>query len=335
MKVVTCVSYHGTGSSAITDLLSEFACIHNMSNYEFRFAHDIDGIANLEYHLVDNFNRHNSGHALKRYKWLVDYYGDHLFVKRYEPFFHGLWKEISYRYIEALTDFKFNGSWQYDYYDRGPLFSFIFKFPQRVMSRTIWRGQPDKTIDMLSKEVTYCCHLPNREKFLQLTREYTNSLFKAANQKLKPFLMIDQVLPSSNIAWHMRYFEDICAIIVDRDPRDLFVLAKYYWNDPVVPKDVKTFCKWFKYVRYHQAQEINNDRVKFVHFEDLVYQYEDTKNQIASWLHLPISEQTRKFSCFNPEISFKNTKVWTRCNNALDEIVVIEKELPEYLYPFE
>ena len=43
-----------------------------MTNYEFRFVQDPDGISDLEYNLVENHNRHNSGHALKRFKKLVD-----------------------------------------------------------------------------------------------------------------------------------------------------------------------------------------------------------------------------------------------------------------------
>ena len=109
MKIITCASYYGTGSSAVTDYLSEFSSIKNLGDYEFRFLHDIDGIADLEYHLVENHNRHNSGHALKRYKKLVDFYSGHKFIPKYEPFFGNRWKEISYKYIDSLTDFTYRG----------------------------------------------------------------------------------------------------------------------------------------------------------------------------------------------------------------------------------
>ena len=95
VQIFTVASYYGSGSSAVTDLLSEFEGVKSLTNYEFRFAQDPDGLSELEYNLVENFNRHNSGHALKRYRDLVDYYGDHLFVRRYEPFFQNKWKELS------------------------------------------------------------------------------------------------------------------------------------------------------------------------------------------------------------------------------------------------
>lgn len=107
----------------------------SLTTYEFRFAQDPDGLSELEYNLVENFNRHNSGHALKRYKKLVDYYSNHFFVKRYEKYFNNKWKTISYNYINSLTDFKYPGLWQYDFYDRGFWYEFWRKFPDRVLKR--------------------------------------------------------------------------------------------------------------------------------------------------------------------------------------------------------
>lgn len=102
MKVISCASYHGTGSSAITDFLGEFDNVCSMTNYEFRFVQDPDGISDLEYNLVENHNRHNSGHALKRFKRLTDFNAGTKFNKRYEPFFDNQYKKISYKYIDRL-----------------------------------------------------------------------------------------------------------------------------------------------------------------------------------------------------------------------------------------
>ena len=67
MRVITCASYYGTGSSAVTDLFSEFDCIDSLGNYEYRFLQEPDGIADLEYNLIENRHRHNSSDAIKRY----------------------------------------------------------------------------------------------------------------------------------------------------------------------------------------------------------------------------------------------------------------------------
>ena len=68
MRIISCASYYGSGSSAITDFVSEFDSVYSFTDEEFRFVQDPDGVSDLEYNLVENFNRHNSGHAIKRYK---------------------------------------------------------------------------------------------------------------------------------------------------------------------------------------------------------------------------------------------------------------------------
>ena len=60
MQIFTVASYYGSGSSAITDFISEFEGVKSLTDYEFRFAHDPDGLSELEYNLVENFNRHNA-----------------------------------------------------------------------------------------------------------------------------------------------------------------------------------------------------------------------------------------------------------------------------------
>ena len=71
MRIISCASYYGSGSSAITDLISEYDNVFSFTDEEFRFTHDPDGISDLEYNLVQNFNRHNSGRALKRYSSIL------------------------------------------------------------------------------------------------------------------------------------------------------------------------------------------------------------------------------------------------------------------------
>ena len=98
MRFISCASYYGSGSSAITDFVSEFDTVYSFTDEEFRFVQDPDGVSDLEYNLVENFNRHNSGHAIKRYKKLVDFYCGNMFGKKYEKFFHVNWKKYSEKY---------------------------------------------------------------------------------------------------------------------------------------------------------------------------------------------------------------------------------------------
>ncbi len=329
MKIITVSSYFGSGSSAVTDFLTEFDGVKSLTTYEFRFAHDPDGLSELEYNLVENFNRHNSGHALKRYKALVDYYGDHFLVKRYEPFFSNQWKKLSYEYIESLTDFSFPGCWQYDFYDKGPWYEFWHKLPDRLSVRLFNKHCMPKNI------ITYASH-PSEEKFLACTRSYTDKLMQAANPENAPFLLLDQILPSSNVERHRRYFNNIITFVVDRDPRDIYLQNKYRWHDGVVPEDVETFCKWYAYTRnVEERKSWNPEHIKLIQFEDLIYKYEETTAEVLKMLGINKSAHIAPRTKFIPEKSIANTRQWEKYPEDHEAIRYIEEHLPQFLYKYE
>ena len=331
MRFITCASYYGTGSSAVTDLVNEYEAVYNFSDFEFRFIHDPDGISDLEYNLVENHNRHNSGHALKRYKRLVDFNCGVSLAKKYEAFFKGNWKKYSYEYIDSLTDFKYQGHWMYDLYDRGNLYYYSHVLPEKLLKMSVWRNQPDKHIDILKGEWTLCSD-PGEEKFLKLTREYIEKLFSSVVNGADT-IMVDQLLPPTNLNRYLRYFSDIKVIIVDRDPRDIWALEKYYWKTGVIPHDVSTFCKWFRYTRNHRKKEVfDSEHVLFIQFEDMIYKYDETVKKIEDFLNLSPENHVRKKTSFNPSKSIHNTKTWMNPIVSKADISKIETELSEYLY---
>lgn len=331
MKIITCASYYGSGSSAITDLVSEFSSVQSLSEEEFRFIHDPDGISDLEYNLVENFNRHNSGHALKRFKKIVDFYSGNIITKRYEKYFLGNWKKCSYEFIDNLTDFTYFGWWQYDLLDRGTFFYFRKRVINKILKSTVWINKPERTLNTMKKEITYCSH-PTEEAFLNSTRKYISELFGSINDG-SDFMMVDQLVPPTNLKRYLRYFDDIKVIVVDRDPRDLYILEKYYWKDGVIPTSVVEFCKWYKYTRAHRNVEpFNGDKVCYIQFEDLIYNYEKTLKRIIDWLGLDPLDHKKKMKLFNPEISKKNTLTWINSQCDLKDIKYIEGELVDYLY---
>ena len=335
MKVITCASYYGTGSSAVTDLLSEFESVYSMTDYEFRFLHDIDGVADLEYYLVDNHNRHNSGHALKRFKKLSDFNAGTKFNKRYEPFFNYKYKKITDEYIDSLVDFSYKGYWFYDFYDRGKLFYYWKLLPGKILRKLHVGNREGTLVNVLPKEITYCSK-PDREKFIQCTKEYVDKLMTAANKDKKEYLMVDQIVPPSNVSRYTKFFDWIKVVVVERDPRDVFILSKYIWKDPIVPTEsIEDFCKWYKYTRAHRKTEVfDATTTKLVKFEDLVYKYENTKEDLISWIGLDIKDHTNPRNGFNPNISINNTKLWERFPQYLTEAKMIAQMLPEYLYDY-
>lgn len=336
MRIITCAGYYGTGSSAITDLLSEYNTCKSLGEYEFRFIQDPEGIADLEYNLVENHHRHNSGHALKRYKNKVDFLAGNKIIKKYELFFNNRWKEFSYDYIEELIDIKYAGYWHQDVIDKGNVFYLRKRLINKLLQKTLWKNRGWHNINEMPKEYTLCSS-PSEEKFLRCTRKYIDRLFNEANIENKPNVIVDQLVPPSNIQRYLRYFGDIKVFVVDRDPRDIYVLEKYIWKGKVVPTEtVQLFCEWFEYTRKHRKNEIyQKDKVMFIKFEDLIYKYEDTITKIEAWSGVGSDNHEYYKSFFDPEKSINNTKCWTKVNCNMEEILYIEDRLKEYLYQYD
>lgn len=333
MRIITCASYYGTGSSAVTDFITEFDTVYSMGDYEFRFLHDPDGIADLEYHLVWNHNRHNSGHAVKRFKKIVDFNAGFKFVPRYEPFFQNQWKKLSYEYIDELVDFSFKGWWQYDLLDKGLVYYYYKLLFNKIYQKTIAR-KTEKVLNVLPNEITYCSR-PSQEEFDLKTKNYLRKLFKEANKENKPYLMVDQLLPSSNLNRYWKFFDDIKAIVVERDPRDLYILEKYKWKASLIPTDdVHKFCEWYKYTRAHRKTEVwDCDKAILLQFEDLIYKYDETTERLVEWLGLDKKNHSTPLQKLNPERSIKNTRLWTQYDIG-EDLKIIETELKEYLYDY-
>lgn len=334
MRIISCASYYGTGSSAITDYISEFEDCYSLTDYEFKFLQDPHGVRDLEFELVENHNRHTSGYALKQYKKFVDFLGDKK-LKKYEYYFQNQWKTISDEYINELTEFTYHGYWHQDVIDKGSFFHFRKRLTNKILKMTVWRNQPEVSLNEMPHEITYCSY-PTKEKFFACTRKYTDKLFTTANVDHASNIMVDQIVPPSNLNHYLQYFHDIRVLIVERDPRDLYLLEKYIWKGSIVPTEsVELFCKWFEYTRRHRKYEnYDESKVMFIQFEDLVYRYEDTTRKINEWLQLDKAKHINRLKGFNPSKSIKNTQLWRKLPGVEAEMKYIEQKLPEYIYAY-
>ena len=330
MKIITCASYFGTGSSALTDLFSEYKCVHPNNEFEFRFAHDPHGMMDLEYHLVENFNREVSGYGLKEFYKFCKYNHGTWFNKKYEKYFNGKYLPYSKEYIDALTDFSYKGFWHYDLASKG-----MFRYYFLGIFNKINIKLKAKKASVLPKETTYCSH-PSEEKFILESQKYTSNLINCLNNDNKPYIVVDQLVPSTNTAKAMRYFKDeMFVFIVDRDPRDVYMLCKTIWRwDHIFPHDsVESWCKWFRYVR-EESKNQNNDHIMYLQFEDLIYHYEESIKKVEAFTGIDPKDHDKPFTRLNPKRSFYNTQIFLRDKRWEKDIKKIEELLPEFLYDF-
>ena len=78
----------------------------------------------------------------------------------------------------------------------------------------------------------------------------------------------------------------------------------------------------------------NSKKVLRVHFEDLIYKYEETVKTIENFVGFDSDKHINKKRRFNPDLSIKNTQLFNGKTDYENEIKIIEKELKEYLYEF-
>lgn len=134
----------------------------------------------------------------------------------------------------------------------------------------------------------------------------------------------------------MRYFSDLKVIVVDRDPRDVYITHKLC-NMHVLPSDAKQFCISFRDSRRNVQTDLaeNCGKILMIRFEDLIYRYDETTGRIKDFLGLDESEHIHVREIFDPDVSGKNTRQWITHPEYREICEYIEKELPDFLYNFD
>ncbi|WP_349763455.1 hypothetical protein [Fusobacterium sp. SYSU M8D902] len=336
MKIITTTGFYGTGSSAITDLLSEYENIETKGDFEVRIAHDPYGISDLEYNLIENPNRHNSSNALKKFMEMSERYYNPIFLKPYEKYFNNKFKIFVKEYIKSLYEFKYLGRWHYDIIERGNFFIFASRGYNKIITilKKIIGISNDVNYNLLPKNELAYATIKNQDIFLERTKKFFDKLFNEINVENKEYIMLDQLIPPSNIARYERYFSNIKSIVVDRDPRDMYLLEKKIFKGNIVPHyNINLFCEWYKWTReqYENTDKGNSIRIQF---EDLIYNYEKTVEIIENYIGLDKKMHTKALTKFDPKISKKNTKLWEKYKEYKEEIKIIEKNLAKYCYKY-
>jgi hypothetical protein len=335
-KIVSCASFGNTGSGVITDYLSEFDCIHNPGDYEFRFLHDYGGVSTLEDCLVYNYHRQNSDIAIQNFIKYINLYGKCCFGKQYEKYFNGQFKKKSYEFLDKITDVCWDGSWG----GQMILSSFIHYpiFKHKVLPRLLNFLLLGKHHSKYTpRDVMYYSN-PSSEYFSECVKEYINKLCFIIDPKNKyTYLYFDQLVPSINIERYFKYFDSLHVIVVDRDPRDLYLDNLLNWQTSWIPSDLNKFIILYKKIRQKLPYEKENPNVLRIKFEDTVYKYNDFSKKINTFLSLKESEHKSPKTRFNPDVSVKNTQLWKTQKTTVDitKIVkTIEDNLGDYCYQF-
>ena len=333
-NIISCASYGSSGSSVVTDYLSEYSTIKDLGSYEFRFIQDYMGISTLEDALVKSPHRLNSDIAIQNYLRYVNRQCGNIFNRRYEKFFNNKWKKISLKYIESLVDCSWPGYWEeYQIMETKLKAAIIYQIIPRLKKLFSLRRQ--YIAHYLPTQEMYFSY-PTEEKFLACTRRYIHELCSEIDPSHKyEYIMFDQIMPPANISRYERYFDSIKTIVVDRDPRDYYLENIIRWGEKWVPADLEKFALLYRKQRQQAADFIDSNNVLRIRFEDTIYHYDEFEKSLQSFLNICTADHISIKTRFNPSKSIHNTQLWKKRNIDKNIISRIEELLPEYLYDFE
>ena len=327
--IIGACGFGATGSSVVTDYLREYDCVKVKDDLEFTYVSALDGLLYLERAVMMPFNRTgDSIYAIKRFEEMVKR-RKHL----YET--HGLspdvFEESAIKFIDEITLTKWFWSVEKTKSRYSPK-----KFLQTYYLRKII---PKK--EMKSGHRAKCWPLKEvrlsvrPDNFYEAARKHVDELMSAMGLNQDEIIALDQPFPGNNPQACFPFYKDPYAIVVDRDPRDLYVFGKTKLMGRMhfFPIDrVEDFIIYYRCLRKGQPYEQSNPRILRLRFEDMVYEYEKTSAQLRDFLHLP--ENPHPKSIFDPSLSIANTQVFRRYPQFSDDVKKIEEELPEYLFDF-
>ena len=327
MKKIACVGYHSTGAGVIDCLFREFDNVmQGTYEVEARMIQDPDCVSDLEYNLVENPHRLNSGFAIKRFKQYVDKTN-----RSYRKIFGNEWKRISYEYADSLADFQYDGYWHGDIWILNPILRYYHTFRRALAKLTPKRYRKPAWYNYFPWIKSYHVCI-SEEEFLKKTRLYIDELCEVANKKNAEYVVLDQLIAPDQVERQSRYVNDLKIIIVDRDPRDVYIDQMINGNH-VLPKDPLQFSKAYRDCRKHTVYD--SEICMSISFEDLIYRYDESIKKVMDFVGIDIRHHIHPQTVFKPEISIKNTKQWERYPEYSGACEVIAKNLPELLHRFE
>lgn len=327
--IIGACGYGATGSSVLSDLLSEYNDVQVFDSFEFVLPYIADGLEDLEYHLMKQYAKSESCDvAMRRFLRRCRWYSTPLINK---PCKGDLFYRYSKEFIDEITQFRFSGLYTADTCT-GYLGRDILAFASKKVFMP-------KIIEKVTRKPSYVwpCHqvrfAVEPENFYSAARKYIRKILEAMGADLTKPVCLDQPFAGNSPENSFRFFDDPYAIIIDRDPRDLFLSGKYS-KDPnfkFMPRfDVKQFVMYYRNIRQHQN---SNERILRLSFEDVIYRYDESVKKIESFLNL--HNHINKKKIFDPARSINNTQLIRLHPEDAQNIRYIEKELPEFLYHFE
>lgn len=338
-KIIIPTGYMGSGSSVVTDLVSEFEGFESSrGSFEYVFLHCPNGVFDLEDKLLVGNNAIRSDEALHSfYSTMKQLYSKkYWWVGHYNEMISKDFLHITEEYLEELIQYNPNFYW---YYQENTNLRMFFQLLWKRIVKIVTLNHIELKKPLLHSPMWISYITP--EEFYEKTRKYISKILRKLGIEEKN-IILDQLLLPFNL-WRLEsYFEDnVDVFVVERDPRDMFLMNKYVYPAKNIqvpyPTDVYEFSECYRNLRRMEATKICDS--KHIHrfkFEDFIYKYDETVTKVREILRdgEKLPKHTFRGKNFIPEKSINNTQLFYNQSIYEDESKIIEKLLPEYLYDF-
>lgn len=331
-----------SGASAVIDYLDSFeGCAVSIDPFYEHYVYTMPGsFVDLEDKLLRANDPHRSDEAIRTfldvmrrlYVYNFGWFGSY---KRYLG--EGFWAAVEDFVSEIAA--PGGGLWYGRYRRTRPsLFTLILQVGAYFLkgaTRLRWGVK-----DVLDTRRPVYSSYVTKEEFCAAVRRFSAKFFELCRPDGCEDVIYDHLLWPHNADRADDFFgEDFRMIILRRDPRDIYVNQKYIWSsvvpnyEHVLPEDIDDYCSYIKSVS-RGAYLRDDDRVKIVQFEDLLYHTEETTASICDFLGFDPARRRAGDSRFNPEISINNTQMFTGAPEWEREADMIAERLPELIYNF-
>lgn len=333
-RIIVPTGYMGSGSSAVTDLVSEFKnCENKFGAYEYIFLHCPNGVFDLEDKLLIGNNVVRSDEAIRSFQKQMEklYSKKFWWVGNYKNIIGCSFKELTDKYISDIIEFNHDG---YYYMHEDVDLKMFIKLVLLKPFKLIFKKT--KFPKILKYKDGMKISFIEDKKFYKISKNYIYSLIDNISSG-KDNIILDQLLLPHNLFRIPNYFDKrLKVIVVERDPRDVYILNKYIWPKKNLrlpfPLDIDDFCDFYDKMRKTE-KKTKSDSVLRLKFEDLIYNYETTLAKIKTFLEFKNDEHIYKLKKFDPQKSIINTQLF-RNKEYEKEIKIIEEKLEKYLYKF-
>ncbi|RHC03602.1 sulfotransferase domain-containing protein [Dorea formicigenerans] len=340
---VAVTGYFGTGSSAVVDLLKEYGNVRvvpfDNQSYEHNVLYHHGGLYDVCTLLSRGNTLYTSDKVISTFitemKRLNDY--NYVWFGSYQKMFGNKFMDLVDEFVESIAEKREDKTTNHIVKAR---FSILKAAAQVVLRITQKRRFSNYGVKYIYDNENAYCALPSEEKLYAAARKFTSGYFSLFDNGMENDVKIfDHIIWPGQIDDFQQCFEDnFKMIIVDRDPRDLYVLDQHIWSNNTFrkskihfPTDTVAFSKEWKNTLVSKFENPNAMRV---HFEDLVYHYEDTVKNIETFLGLKKEQHIHAKEHFNPKDSIENTQVFRVNKEWEKEVKSIAELIPELLYEF-